>query len=197
MVCYSNDLYEIIISISNLLAPPTMDFAQIEKMLNFDIDAPDYDDEGENDIDDDLESELANIVGKDSTRTSAARSPSPKAFAATSQTHPVSESSFVPTPVKQPNIGGIVSKSPAIPNASQKPIIESDVEVKPPVRQTLDPKSQKIEQIKQLQVEYKKAAVKAKQDKNVAEALSHMKVSKVYLLFIKLLSMKISIVPYL
>ena len=151
-----------------------MDISQIERMLNKFDSAPDSVDDHDLDIDDDdLESELHHIVGSSTAR---ALSPQTVPFA----TGPSANQSFTnkPTYVPTPFVAPVVP--PRRPTPEMHQTLPQVVKPPAPVSQvTTDPKAQKMNQIKQLQVEYKRAALRAKTAGDKDAALAHMKVSKV------------------
>ncbi len=172
-----------------------LDITQVERMLKgFDDDR--YNDDDDDDLDDDdlgdLESELDSIVnagGSGVSKSAATTSSSNQEsyFAQLSQPPPPAPSVFSsvplkpqvfmppapssrapPPPVRIPEPDYNTAATPALPPRPEEP------RAAPP-----NSNAQKIAQIKQLQIEYKRAALKAKTDQDKTAALAHFKVSKV------------------
>lgn len=157
--------------------------SQIEKMLNLDIDnLPESDD---HDIDDaDLESELTHIVGTNTLTGGSgggggmSSEPIQKPTASLNQVQTFNESAYTSKAPQRPTFESHVVNT-AQPSFQSTTSVSAKTDIKPQILQATDQKAQQLTQIKQLQIEYKRAAVKAKTSGDKDAALAHLRISKV------------------
>ena len=163
-----------------------MDISQIEQMLNnFDIDNLPYDDDNDND----LLSELDDIV-YNSSRSKASHSNPMEPEISTSPKRPISsvssnQTQIEPKQIKIPKVDAQYDINVApLDVQSQLPPSnmphQTQLQEKIPFPNTSNQKEQQIAQIKQLQIEYKKSALKAKTSGDKESAIANLKISKVF-----------------
>lgn len=167
-----------------------LDINQVERMLKgFDENHFD-DDDDDDELDDhdlgDLESELDSIVNAGGSKSASTAASSNQQNYFTEPPAP----QYSTVPLKPTVIANSAPAPPARapvyipqPDYNTAPSIPSRETPKTPqLPQTSNSNAQKIAQIKQLQIEYKRAALKAKNDQDKNAALAHFKVSKVSVL---------------